>query len=352
MKRTMLFLLRGARAVALAVVIIFTAVWTWAETDLMDLRSRTGAILEWDPWSQKGILLKRGTTVAFRVGLSWAVIDYDQALDIGPVTRDGGSVRFTDEGAERIAAVLDQPRLDGVLQRVVAVMIDPGHGGRDPGAVREHELDGRRVVLLEKDIVLNIGMRLYEMLTQEFPDKQILMTRDEDVFVELEQRPEMANAAFPEDPDIMLFVSIHANSVAFRTKPSGFEVWVLPKEEERDVLSDDSTLIGDRDTKPIFNAMLDEQISRESVVLGSGILEGLDARVGNRSRNRGMLEESWSVVRHARMPAVLVEVGFLSNPVEARRLTQPAYLNDLAHGIYDGISGFIMWFESSPGLAQ
>ena len=344
--------LRDARVVTLVVVLVLTAAVGFPDKDLMDIRRETGAILEWDPWSQKGVFLKDGIALAFRVGLSWAVIDYDQSLDIGMVTREGGSVRFTDEGAARISAVLGESRSAGVSQRVGTIMIDPGHGGRDPGAVGEHVFDGKRVVVLEKDIVLDIGKRLYAMLTDNFPDKRILMTRDQDVFIKLEERPAMANAAFPEDPDIMLFVSIHANSVAFRTKPSGFEVWVLPKEEERNVLSDATTPSGDRDTKPIFNAMLDEQISRESVVLADGILDGLEVHVGDRSPNRGMLEESWFVVRHARMPAVLVEVGFISNPTEARRLIRPAYLNDITHGIYDGLSEFIRWFESSPGLAQ
>ena len=338
----------------MAVLISGTA-WAWGQTvDLMDLRRQTGATLEWDPWSQMGLLSNRGITVAFRVGLPWAVVDYDQRLDIGPVTRASASVRFTDDGAERIAALLDPPRPEGV-QRVAAIMIDPGHGGKHPGAVREHQFDGRRVVMLEKDIVLDIGKRLYAMLTQEFPDKRVLMTRDEDVFVKLEDRPAMANEALdilPDDTDIMLFVSIHANTAAFRTQPSGFEVWVLPKPHKRDVLAAETASSDDGDTQPILNAMLDEQIGRETVVLANEILDGLDARVGDRSRNRGLREELWAVVRHARMPAVLVEVGFISNPTEARRLTQPAYLNDLTRGIYNGIRGFITWFESSPALAQ
>lgn len=340
------------RVLTLAAVLLGAAAGAWSDTDLMELRSRTGSTLEWDPWSQQGLLVNRGTTVAFRVGLPWAVVDYEDRLDIGPVTRDGASIRFTDEGAEFIADLLDPPRPPGMGPRVAAVMIDPGHGGKDPGSNRTHEFDGRSVLVLEKDIALKVSQLLYGMLTEAFPDRRILMTRDEDVFVTLEERPAKANAAFPDDPDIMLFVSVHANSVAFRTKPTGFEVWVLPKEHERTVLAADVAPSVDSATQPILNAMLDAQISRESVVLANEILDGLDTRVGDRSPNRGLQEEKWAVVRHARMPAVLVEVGFVSNPTEARRLLQPAYLNDLARGIYDGIRGFIEWFEASPGPAQ
>lgn len=350
MKRAM-FRSRVRCVLTLAAVLVGVA-GAWGDTDLMDLRSRTGSTLEWDPWSQQGLLVNRGTTVAFRVGLPWAVVDYEDRLDIGPVTRDGASIRFTDEGAELIAALLDPPRPEGSGPRVAAIMIDPGHGGRDPGSNRTHQFEGRSVLVLEKDIALRISQLLYGMLTEALPDRRILMTRDEDVFLTLEERPAKANAALPDDPDIMLFVSVHANSVAFRTEPTGFEVWVLPKEHERTVLSADSAPSVDRATRPILNAMLDAQISRESVVLANEILDGLDARVGDRSPNRGLQEEKWAVVRHARMPAVLVEVGFVSNPTEARRMLQPAYLNDLARGIYDGVRGFIEWFEATPDLVQ
>ena len=354
MKRGMLCS-RVACVLALAAVLLAAASGAWSDTDLMDLRSRTGSTLEWDPWSQRGLLVNRGTTVAFRVGLPWAVVDYEDRLDIGPVTRNGASIRFTDEGAELIAALLDPPPPERLGPQVAAIVIDPGHGGKDPGAVREHRFDGRRVVIHEKDIALAVGLRLSAMLAQELPYTRILMTRDEDVFVELEDRPAMANEALdalPEDGDIVLFVSVHANTVAFRTEPTGFEVWVLPKEHERTVLPSGSTPSGDSAAQPIFNAMLDEQINRESVVLANEILDGLEAHVGDRSPNRGLREEKWAVVRRARMPAVLVEVGYMSNPVEARRMLQPDYLNDLARGIYDGIRGFIEWFEAAPDLTE
>ncbi len=333
----------------LAAGIACGAAVAWGQTDLMDLRRDTGATLEWDPWSQKGLLLRRGTTVAFRVGLPWAVIDYDQRLDIGPVTRQGASIRFTAAGAERIAATLNPPRPEGSL-RVAAIMLDPGHGGKDPGAVGRHRFGGRRVVVREKDIVLDVGRRLYAMLTKGFPDKRVLITRDEDFFVVLEERSVLANVELPDEPDVMLFISIHANA-AFRAQASGFEVWVLPESHERNLLPADKVPSGDRDTQPIFNAMLEEQISRESVVLANEILGGLDVRIGTRSKNRGIRDESFAVLRHSRMPAVLVELGFVSNPTEARLMTQADYLNDLTQGIYDGVTGFIEWFESSPDAA-
>lgn len=83
----------------------------------------------------------------------------------------------------------------------------------------------------------------------------------------------------------------------------------------------------------------------ESIILARDILAGLDGKVGTRSPSRGLKEESWYVVRNAKMPAVLLEVGFISTPEEAERLAQEAYLNDVAEGIYNGVRAFILRFE-------
>lgn len=335
------------RIMIVGCVLCFGISSAWADTvDLMDLQRRTDSILEWDPWSQMGLLTSRAHTVAFRVGLPFAVIDYDQRIDIGPVTRQGASIQFTEDGAKLIMALLDPPRPAKGEQRVAAIMIDPGHGGKDPGTVHQHRINGHTIDVMEKHIVLDVSRQLYSLLKHRFPGTRVFLTRDDDTFVVLEERPRMANAALPDGTDVMLFISVHANA-ATRKQPSGFEVWVLPKEHERNLISSQVSSHHDSNTQPILNAMMDEQISRESVVLANQILDGLDARVGDRTKNRGLFEESWAVVRHARMPAVLVELGFVTNPSEARLLTQPAYLSNLARGIYDGVSGFISWFESS-----
>jgi len=97
--------------------------------------------------------------------------------------------------------------------------------------------------------------------------------------------------------------------------------------------------------------MLEEEISVESIVLAREILAGLDRTVGGTTDDRGMRQEPWYVVRNAKMPAVLVEVGFMSNAEEAARLADESYLKDIAAGLYAGISSFIARFErnGSPG---
>ena len=89
----------------------------------------------------------------------------------------------------------------------------------------------------------------------------------------------------------------------------------------------------------------------ESIVLAREILSGLDRSIGQLTDNRGLRQEPWYVVRNAKMPAVLVEVGFMSSTEEAARLADDAYLKDIADGLYTGISSFIARFErnGSPG---
>jgi N-acetylmuramoyl-L-alanine amidase len=96
---------------------------------------------------------------------------------------------------------------------------------------------------------------------------------------------------------------------------------------------------------PILNSMLEEEISVESTVLAQEILAGLDAKIGARSGNRGMRKNDWYVVRNTRMPAVLTEVGFVTNPEESMRLSDEGYLQDIAEGMYTGLRAFVARFE-------
>ena len=94
----------------------------------------------------------------------------------------------------------------------------------------------------------------------------------------------------------------------------------------------------------ILNDMKDEEFTTESILLATSILSGLDQAVGAESKNLGLKEESWFVVRNAKMPSVLVELGFVTNVGEAIRLSDPAYLRRLAMGLYNGVAGFIEQF--------
>ena len=153
----------------------------------------------------------------------------------------------------------------------------------------------------------------------------------------------MANALQEKLGDAVLYIAIHANANP-RAKARGFDVWYLPPTYRRTLLTPENAG-EDPALSKILNSMLEEEISVESVVLAREILQGLDAQVGKVSPNRGLKEEAWAVVRNSRMPAVLVEVGYVTNPEEAAHLADPAYLQDIAEGLYNGIVAFVARFE-------
>jgi len=227
---------------------------------------------------------------------------------------------------------------------VAVILIDPGHGGRDPGAVGLFGSGSAAWQAREKDITLAIALELYRQLTQLWPDKTILITRTGDTFPSLEDRVSMANGLELGVNEAIIYISIHANA-SFNARANGFEVWYLNPEYRRTVLDDSKTEGHSQDVLPILNTMLEEEYTTESIFLARAIQDGLSAQVGGQTSNRGVRAEEWFVVRNARMPSVLVEVGFVTNEAEAQRLSTEAYLQKLTKGIYNGVVSFVDYFE-------
>jgi N-acetylmuramoyl-L-alanine amidase len=169
-----------------------------------------------------------------------------------------------------------------------------------------------------------VAEKLGVLLKGAFPDKEIVLTRTSDTFVSLEDRVVIANALLEKTTETVLYISIHANTSPFNKKASGFEVWCLPPEYKRTLVDVKRAGKENEDIVPILNSMLEEEISVESTVLAHEILAGLNSEIGGKSSNRGMRKNDWYVVRNARMPAVLTEVGFVTNPEEAARLGDEA----------------------------
>jgi len=316
-----------------------------AERELLELLEQLDATCEWDPLREAGVILAGSDRIAFQVGTPFVLLNYTERLNIPAPRREGGRVLFDADAVQVVAAAVARMRTTRPETglRIAAIVLDPGHGGKDPGGLGGRIVDGKPVQLREKDLVLQLALMVAERLRAVLPGKQVLLTRSDDTFVELEARAEKANVLQEELGDAVLYISIHANASA-RSRANGFEAWYLPPTFRRTLLgSQDSHK--DPDLLPILNTMLEEEISVESVVLAREILQALDARIGKVSPNRGLKEEAWAVVRNSRMPAVLVEIGYLTNPEEAAHLADPAYLMDIAEGLYNGIIAFVARFE-------
>ncbi|MCL2211453.1 MAG: N-acetylmuramoyl-L-alanine amidase [Treponema sp.] len=227
--------------------------------------------------------------------------------------------------------------------RVAVIVIDPGHGGKDPGAVGNININGKTVKVNEKDIVLKTGLALRDMLNKTYPDKRILMTRETDFYLSLDQRADIANAVSVRDNEAVIFISIHANA-AMNTNAKGYEVWHITSGQRRSLL-DTNKHNYTSDINAILNHLLNEEYTTESILLADLILQGFGDTFGSSLISRGRKANDWFVVRNSRMPAVLVELGFVSNRQDALLMTSEDGLQKLTNSLYNGITNFIGIFE-------
>lgn len=334
-----------AQAVALALALcppLFAQ-----ELSLLDQAAQKGQSLYWDTLTQGGVLEKNGRQVSFRAGSNVILLDNEKfAFTDAPQAVDGQilvSKKFIQD-SEDLFSIKSS---GGASFNVGAILIDPGHGGKDPGASMTHKINGKNVTVREKDINLAVGKMLAARLKAAYPQKQIIMTRSTDVFITLQQRTEIANSVKLKDHEAVLYISIHVNS-SLDKKARGYEVWYLSPGYRRTVIdhgkNDDPKLF------PILNSMMEEEYTTESILIAKFIMDGLAAQIGNLSSSRGIKAEEWFVVRNSNMPSVLVEVGFVSNSDEAKLLNDESYLQKTAFGIYNGIAAFVTHFERSRGF--
>ena len=337
-------------SVVLAALLLLAAISAGGQDkNLISVAADLGATLEWDPLRDSGVISFGDDRISVAVGTGSALINYRLMVPIDPPVRRDGGVWLTTAAVTAIGDAVKKDRLahEGDHLRVQYVLLDPGHGGKDSGAVGSVMSGKKQVPLMEKDITLQVGMDLAALLRAGFPDKEILLTRTDDTFVSLEDRVVIANKLLEKTPDTVLYVSVHANTSPFNRTASGYEVWCLPPSYERTLVDEKTAGKDNADILPILNSMREEDVYLESTMLAQNILAGLDAAIGQKGSNRGLRQNDWYVVRNARMPAVLAEVGFVSNPDEAAHLADPAYLNDVARGMYNGIVTFIQGFERS-----
>ena len=306
----------------------------------------TTARLRWDPIRSIGELFLYGKSVVFKPDTPFLLLNYsEKSKNMEIIRGSNGDIFFSPQAAELIIDFFALTIAQKNSLRIKAIIIDPGHGGKDPGAIGNYTEDGKLVQLQEKNIVLDVGREVAAELNRTYPDKEIILTRSTDDFITLEERTIIANKIELEKNESIIFVSIHANA-SLNSKANGFEVWYLPPDFRRELL-DDSVMESElQDVIPILNTMLEEEITVESILLAQSIQKGLINNVGDIILDRGLKEESWFVVRNAKMPAVLVELGFITNQDEARILGDGIHLKKISEGIYNGISSFINHFET------
>ena len=311
--------------------------------------------LRWDPFFASGTIVAGNNEAAFtsgRAGESGVVLlDHREVLTLPLPYLDKGILRFPELFVNQLMRSfgLSTGAADNSDNfRIAAIIIDPGHGGKDPGASATHTINGRTINSVEKDITLKVSLMLYASLAAAFPDKKIIITRERDTSLTLDERVDMANAITLNKNEAAIFISVHANS-SFNKTARGFEVWYLSPSYRREVI--DRTRYPDsEEILPILNSMLEEELTTESILLADAILKRMQEAIGKQIPSRGLKAEEWFVVRNARMPSVLVEMGFVSNETEALLMESEAHLKNLSDALYKGICDFVTFFERSGGL--
>ena len=227
--------------------------------------------------------------------------------------------------------------------RIATIIIDPGHGGKDTGAIGTLSVNGKNTQIYEKDIVLKAALALRDVLNQTYPDKRILMTRETDVYLTLDQRADMANSVNVKENEAVIFISIHANG-SKNSNARGYEVWHITSGYRRTLLNPSEHNFS-ADITAILNAMLEEEYTTESILLADSILLGLGQNFVCSRPSWGRKANDWFVVRNSRMPAVLVELGFITNAGDAALMTSDEGLKIFTQSLYNGITNFIGIFE-------
>nr|WP_233545620.1 N-acetylmuramoyl-L-alanine amidase [Parabacteroides sp. AM08-6] len=235
-------------------------------------------------------------------------------------------------------------------EKTFTVVIDAGHGGKDPGA--------RGTIINEKVINLAVALKLGSLISEKHPDVKVVYTRKTDVFIELDERANIANRNKAD-----LFISIHTNAVKRGSAVTGTETYTLglartdenlevAMRENSAILLEDNYLQKYEGFDPnssesyiIFEFMQNKHME-QSISLASEVQKSFSAA---KRVNRGVRQAGFLVLRKTSMPSILVELGYISNSTEERFLASSAGQQKLATSIYNAFTKYKWEYDRKRG---
>jgi N-acetylmuramoyl-L-alanine amidase len=246
-----------------------------------------------------------------------------------------------------------QPTRDGqsTLTRTLGlkigrIVIDAGHGGHDTGTIGP-------TGLMEKDLCLDVALRLGKIIQQRLPGAEVVYTRSDDTFIPLEERTHIANEARAD-----LFISIHANS-SHDHGARGIETYYLNLKGSPDameVASRENATASEsiHDLDDIVKKIARSEKIDESREFASDIQDSLSKRIQKQYKpvkDRGVRKAPFVVLIGADMPSILTEISFLSNPADEQLLKKPEHRQRVAEGLYQGVADYLQSLNSMTGIA-
>ena len=226
-------------------------------------------------------------------------------------------------------------------EKAYTVVLDAGHGGKDPGAVGSFSK--------EKDLNLKLALKVGELIGEQYPDVNVVYTRSTDVFIPLQERADIANKANAD-----LFISIHANSSESK-QPRGVETFILGTERAEKNLdvamrenavmkleADYKTTYHGFDPNSIDSYIMFELMQNSYMDQSLQFAEQVQKRfVGHLNRSdRGVQQASFWVLLKTACPSILFEMGFISNPEEERFLNQDASMAQMANALVNAFGAY------------
>jgi len=225
------------------------------------------------------------------------------------------------------------------------VVIDAGHGGKDPGAIGVNNVK-------EKDITLSVALKLGEIIRKEMPDVKVIYTRNNDTFIDLYKRGKIAN-----ENSGKLFISIHCNST--KKKPSdasGAEVYLLRPgrtEEAIEIAETENSVIEYEENPERYEKLTDENFILVSMAHSAYMkysekfaeLLHKDFDVNLKMKSRGVKQAGFYVLVGASMPSVLIETGFISNKEDAKFLKSASGQKQIAESVFSSIKSYRKYYE-------
>ncbi|PKR81018.1 N-acetylmuramoyl-L-alanine amidase [Brumimicrobium salinarum] len=249
------------------------------------------------------------------------------------------------------ASFAQEESLDDVLSSgIKTVVIDPGHGGKDPGC--------HGGITNEKTVVLAIGVKLGEYIKSKYPEINVIFTRDSDEFIELDQRAKIANENHAD-----VFISIHANAAG--SAAYGTETYVLglhrTESQQKVAERENSTILFEENSQEKykdFELSPDAIIARQlqlSVFLNQSInlaskIQAQFKSIGR--RDRGVKQAGFLVLYKTTMPSVLIETGFLTNSSEEEFLNDPVNQIKMANTIFKAFQEYVAEIDGVNTLVE
>jgi N-acetylmuramoyl-L-alanine amidase len=294
---------------------------------------------QWDSVSQVATLLHRGARADVLVGSDIVLLGKERIKLSSPVRTVRSAVIVPADFQSKVISRLLKEAGQGIAYETTKpfkIIIDAGHGGKDPGAIG---FNGAQ----EKGIVLDISKRLKKILSGK--GYKITMTRDRDEFISLQERTAIASRA-----NVDLFISVHANSSPVRSV-QGLEVYIAEdmslKDRDEDQRKINHTLLfkelaikkGSTDVEKIVADMMYTHKQQEANKLAGDLATQTVKSL--KTKNRGVKSSRFFVVRNTLVPAILVEVGFLTNPKEAGLLEDGVYRQKIAQALSESIEDYV-----------